>query len=76
MNPRVPKCNQCILTRQIYRKEMKSGTMTWNDVAKAKEGLGPLEAGRHRRETTVGPLIREQPNRHLDFRLLASRTER
>jgi len=50
--------------------------MAWDDATKAKEGLGPLEAGRHRRETTVGPLIREQPNRHLDFRLLASRTER
>ena len=41
----------------------------------AKEGLGPLEAGRHRTETTVGPLIREQPSRHLDFRHLVSRTE-
>lgn len=24
-----------------------SGTMAWDDVAKAKEGLGPPEAGRH-----------------------------
>ena len=24
-----------------------SGTMGWDDVAKAKEGLGPPEAGRH-----------------------------
>ena len=46
MNPRVPKCNQCVLTRRIHRKEMKSGTMTWDDVAKAKEGLAPPAAGR------------------------------
>lgn len=60
----------------IQRRGGDNGTMAWDDATKAKEGLGPLEAGRHRRETTVGPLIREQPNRHLDFRLLASRTER
>lgn len=29
------------------------GTMAWDDVAKAKEGLGPPEAGRHREQNPL-----------------------
>lgn len=58
------------------QRQGDNGTMAWDDVTKAKEGLGPLEAGRHRTETTVGPLVREQSRRHLDFRHLVSRSDR
>lgn len=35
-----------VYKRDIQRRGGDNG-MDWDDVAKAKEGLGPLEAGRH-----------------------------